>query len=84
MMAIDVQQVISDVMAKAQENPEVLTQLATNPVGVIEQLTGIDLPDEQVNAVVDGIKAKAATGIFGEDGKPGIDDLVNLAGGFSR
>ena len=29
-----------------------------NPASVIEELIGIDLPDDQVNQLVEGIKAK--------------------------
>ena len=31
-----------------------------NPASVIEELVGVDLPDQQVNQLVEGIKAKIA------------------------
>ncbi|MGN7359837.1 hypothetical protein ACTHPF_18640 [Paenibacillus sp. SAF-054] len=30
----------------------------SNPVAAIESIIGIDLPDDQINALIDGVKAK--------------------------
>jgi hypothetical protein len=35
-----------------------LKKFKENPVKVVEELVGIDLPDELVEKVVDGVKAK--------------------------
>ena len=35
-----------------------LKRFNTEPVKVVEELVGIDLPDEMIEKVVDGVKAK--------------------------
>ena len=37
-----------------------------NPVALIESLIGIDLPDDQINGVIDGIKAKISLDSVGD------------------
>ena len=47
-------------LAKAEEistNPNIKEQFETEPVKVIEKLIGIDLPDDIVMKVIDGVKA---------------------------
>ena len=45
-------------MEKIQENPKLLQQFKTEPVKVIETLIGMDLPDDQIEKVVELVKAK--------------------------
>ena len=37
-----------------------------NPVALIESLIGIDLPDDQINGIIDGIKAKISLDSVGD------------------
>ena len=37
---------------------KLMEKFEKNPVSVIEEYIGFDLPDEQVNQVIEGIKAK--------------------------
>ena len=57
-MAIDIKEKIEDLVEKIQKNPAMLKKFKTDPVKVVEELVGIDLPDEMIEKVVDGIKAK--------------------------
>ena len=50
---------------------KLLEKFEKNPVSVIEELVGIDLPDDQVNQLIDGIKAKLK-----------LDKLGNVLGGL--
>ena len=76
-MAIDIKEKIEDLVEKIQKNPALLKKFNTEPVKVVEELVGIDLPDEMIEKVVDGIKAKitmdkvgdalgALSGLFGK------------------
>ena len=64
---------ISEIVKKLMADPKLMEKFDRNPASVIEELVGIDLPDDQVNALVDGIKAKiqldklggALGGLFG-------------------
>ena len=57
-MAIDIKEKIEDQVETIQKNPAMLKKFKTDPVKVVEELVGIDLPDEMIEKVVDGVKAK--------------------------
>lgn len=57
-MAIDIKEKIEDLVEKIQKNPALLKKFNTEPVKVVEELVGIDLPDDLVEKVIDGVKAK--------------------------
>lgn len=55
---MDIQKIIADVLEKLQNDNGLLTKFKANPTKTIEGLIGIDLPDEQIDAVVKGVMAK--------------------------
>jgi len=55
---MDIKAKIEEVVKKLTSDKTLLAKFETNPVSVIEELVGIDLPDDQVNQLIDGIKAK--------------------------
>ncbi|MBR1554261.1 MAG: hypothetical protein IJ644_02580, partial [Oscillospiraceae bacterium] len=42
----------------AKSDPEFVKKFSTNPVKAVEDVTGIDLPDEQMNQLVSGVRTK--------------------------
>ena len=67
---MDIQKIISDVLKKLSSDKTLKDKFLSNPVKMIEELTGIDLPDDQIDAVINGIKAKLD-----------VDDVVDKAKG---
>ena len=57
-MAMDIKEKIEELVEKIQKNPALLKKFNTEPVKVVEELVGIDLPDELIEKVVAGVKAK--------------------------
>ena len=55
---MDIKAKIDELTKKITGDKNLLKKFKENPVAVIEDLIGIDLPDEQVKKLVDGIKAK--------------------------
>ena len=55
---MDIQKIIADVVAKLTANPDLVKAFLSNPVQLLEKTFGIDLPDEQINQVIEGIKGK--------------------------
>jgi len=55
---MDIKEKIEEVAKKLLSNKNLMAKFEKNPVKVIEELVGIDLPDELVNKLIDGIKAK--------------------------
>lgn len=50
--------IVNDIVKKLQKDPNLLKNFKKEPVKTLEGLTGIDLPDESVTAVVAAVKAK--------------------------
>lgn len=65
---MDIQKIIAEAVKALTENEELLREFNKNPGKTLEKKLGIDLPDEQINAVVAGIKAKL-----------GLDDAMDAA-----
>ncbi len=55
---MDIQKIINDVVTKLKADPNLLKNFAANPVQVLEKTLGIDLPDEQIKQVIEGVKGK--------------------------
>lgn len=70
---MDIQAKVEEIVKKLLSDKTLMDKFEKNPVSVVEQLIGIDLPDQQINQVIDGIKAKLkldkAAGMLGGLGK---------------
>lgn len=49
---------IEEIVKKLLSDKTLMARFERNPASVIEEYVGIDLPDEQVNQLVEAIKAK--------------------------
>lgn len=65
-MRMDVKAKIEELAAKLQKDPALLQSFQKDPVKTLERLTGVDLPEEQLQPLVTGIKAKLAASGLGE------------------
>ena len=66
---MDIKKIISDTVEKLKSDEALQKQFLSNPTGALEKLTGIDLPDEQIDAVVAGVKAKLTADSVGDIAK---------------
>ena len=65
-MSIDIKAKVEELAAKLQQDPALIKSFQQDPVKTLERLIGADLPDEQLQPLVTGIKAKlAAIGLGG-------------------
>lgn len=71
---MDIKEVVSTLIEKVKSDKNLQEKLMNNPVKTIEELTGINLPDEQVKQVVDLVKAKLSVDTISS----GIDAIKNL------
>ena len=55
---MDIKEKIEQTVKKLMDNPKLLQKFNKEPVKVIEELIGVDLPDDLVEKLIDGIKAK--------------------------
>ena len=72
---MDIKKMIIELVDKIQNDKNLVAKFQKNPVATVESLLGIDLPDDQINAIVEGVKAKISVdkigGILG-----GLGDLL--------
>ena len=59
-MKMDVKEIITTLVEEIQNNKELMKDFDKEPVKVIEKMLNVDLPDELVEKVIDGVKAKIA------------------------
>lgn len=55
---MDIQKKIEEVVNKIKADKYILAKFQANPIPTIESIIGVDLPDEQLKPLVDGVKAK--------------------------
>lgn len=76
-MALDIKAKIEEIVKKLTSDKNLMAKFEKNPASVIEEFVGVDLPDDQVNQLVEGIKAKIKLDKVG-------DALGSLGGLFSK
>lgn len=55
---MDIKAQINKIVEEISKNPDMKEQFEKEPVKAIEKVIGIDLPDDVVMKVIDGVKAK--------------------------
>ena len=54
----NLKEMIEKVVGKVKKDKDFAKKFKTDPVKAVESVIGIDLPDEQINKVIDAVKAK--------------------------
>lgn len=57
---MDIKGQINKIVEEVSKNPNIKEQFEKEPVKTIEKVLGIDLPDDVVMKIIDGVKAKLA------------------------
>ena len=57
-MALDAKELIGQLVKQIAENDELQKQFKTDPVKAVEKVLGMGLPDDLVEKVIAGVKAK--------------------------
>lgn len=68
---LDIKEKIEEIVEKVKGDPKLMEEFKKDPIKAIEKVTGLDLPDEAVEKVVAGVKAKLSGDKLG-----GIGDLL--------
>ena len=68
---MDIKAKIDEVAGKIQNDPSIAEEFKTNPVGAVEKILGVDLPDDVINNVITGVKAKL-----------GVSNIADAIGGL--
>lgn len=75
---MDIQKIIADVVARLTGNPELIKSFLGDPVKLLEKTFGIDLPDDQIKQVIEGVTSKLDLGSV--DMKQAVGLLGKLKG----
>ena len=70
---MDIKAKIEEIVKKLLSDKKLMEKFDRNPASVIEELVGVDLPDQQVNQLVEGIKAKIK-----------LDQVGDVLGGIGK
>jgi hypothetical protein len=68
---MDIKAKIDELVKKIKSDKTLGAKFAKDPIGTVEGLIGIDLPNDQVEKIVEGIKAKI-----------NLDDIAGKLGGL--
>ena len=69
----EIQEKIDELVEKVKSDKDIAAKFQKDPIATVEELLGIDLPNDQIEKVVDMIKAKI-----------NIDKLGGALGGIGK
>ena len=59
---MDISKKINEIVKKVKSDKSFAAKFKSDPVKAIESVLGVDLPDDQVKALLGGVNAKLASG----------------------
>lgn len=59
-MATDIKAQIEAIVKKVTNDPALMKQFKTEPIKAVEKALGVDLPDDVIQQIITGVKAKIA------------------------
>lgn len=66
---MDIKEKVEAIIEEIKSNPNIKEEFEKEPVKVIEKLIGVDLPDDAVEKIIAGVKAKLT-----------VDNVSKIAG----
>ena len=71
---MDIKGKIDEIVNKVKNDSEFKGKFTSDPIKAVEEVIGVDLPDDQIKGIVDGVKAKLNLG--------GVADKLGGLGGL--
>lgn len=69
----DIKKQITEMVEKVTKDEKLMEQFKKDPVKAVESVLGVDLPDDAVKKIVDGVKAKIT-----------VDKVGDIAGAIKK
>ena len=63
---MDIKAKVEEIVKKIMADKDILAKFQKDPVSVVEELVGIDLPNDQLEPVVEAVKAKITAEKIGD------------------
>ena len=73
MKNMDIKAEITKIVEKIKNNDDLLEKFKKDPIKAVEGIIGVDLPDDIIEKVVDGVKAKIS-----------LDKAGDILGGIKK
>ena len=70
---MDIKEIIENIVEEITKNENLKEEFEKEPVKVIERIVNVDLPDELIEKVIDGVKAKIT-----------MDKVADIAGSLKK
>ena len=70
---MDIKAKIEEIVEKVKGDKTIAERFKKEPVKVVEELAGVDLPDDMLEKIVDGVKAKIS-----------VDGVASKLGGLGK
>lgn len=68
---MDIRARIDEIVNKVKSDPDIAAKFQNDPIKTVEGIIGVDLPDDVIKQIVDGVKTKG-----------NVDGLKDKLGGF--
>lgn len=72
MSIMDIKAKIEELVEKVKSDKDFAAKFKADPIKAVEGVLGVDLPDDKINDIIDGVKAKI-----------NLDDLGDKLGGIA-
>ena len=70
---MDIKAKIDEIVTKVKSDKDIAKKFKDDPVKLVEDLAGVDLPDGAIDKIVDGVKAKVS-----------LDGITSKLGGLFK
>ncbi len=68
---MDIKAKVEEIVNKVKNDKDFAAKFTSDPVKAVEGVLGIDLPDDQINALIEGVRSKIS-----------VDDIKDKIGGL--
>lgn len=70
---MDIKEKIEQIVEQIKNDKELQELFRTEPIKAVEKVLGVDLPDDMINQIVEGVKAKIS-----------VDKIADAFGAFKK
>lgn len=77
---MDIKAKIDEIVEKVKADPNFAEKFKSQPIKAVEDVLGVDLPDDVIQNVIEGVKSKVNLEQIAD--KIGLDDIAGKLGGL--
>ena len=74
----DIKKKIEEIVAKIKSDDGFASKFKSDPIKAVESVLGVDLPDDKIKSIVDGVKAKLTGDKISSDASSLVDKVKDL------